>query len=392
MSPPAAAVVNGRGARRARRGHPWVFRDDVVEADAGAGDLVQVLDRGGSFCCWATFSPGPRIALRRVSTGLAAPGPEFWSAALARALALRGDRAGAGPHCARLIHADADGFPGLTVDRYGAHLVYQATTAWADRAAPDLLRQVAGRTGARTVLARNDAAARTLEGLALDVFPVEGRTPDEIEVQEAGLRRFVDPWRGHKTGLHLDQQANHRQAPGWLAGRLLDVFSGEGGFALPLAAASSTVVAVDQASALVDRARRSAEALGVDRRVTFRVENAFDVLSELDRSGARFDGVILDPPPFARRRREIDGALRGYKDLHRRALRLLGPGGRLLSFSCSFAIDAGQFEAAAREGAEEAGATVRVLGRPGPSPDHPEQLLLPESRYLKGLLLEREGG
>lgn len=392
MTPPAAAVVNGRGARRARRGHPWIFRDDVLEVDAQGGDLVQVLDRAGTFCCWATFSPRSRITLRRVSSRPEAPDATHWSGMLENALALRAGRAAPGPHCVRLVHADADGLPGLTVDRYGEHLVFQATTMWAERAGPDLVRSLAQRMSARTVLARNDAAARALEGLPRTVTPVEGRTPEEIEVEEAGVRRFVDPWRGHKTGLYLDQQDNHRLAPEWLSGRVLDVFAAEGGFSLPLAAAGASVVAIEQGAELVERARRSAQSLGLADRIVFRVENAFDVLAELERSGERFDAIILDPPPFARRRGESSGARRGYKDLHRRALRILRPGGRLLSFSCSFAIDAADFETAARDGAEEAATTVRVLGRPGAAPDHPELLQLPESRYLKGLLLARVGG
>ncbi len=391
MTSPAAVVVNGRGARRARRGHPWIYRDDVLEVrgTAAAGDVVAVLERSGKPCCWAAWSPESRIVLRRVSAREAALDDAYWDAAVGRALARRGAAAAAGRDAARLLHADAEGFPGLTVDRYGEHLVVQATTAWADRAAPGLLARIAQRTGTVSALARNDAPARQFDGLAREVVQLTGTTPAEIEVAIGGVRRLVDPWHGHKTGTYLDQQESQRQVATWLHGTVLDLFTAEGGFALPLAADGCTVTAVDQSAPLLERARRSAESNGLSPRVTFMADNAFDVLTRLDRSGARFDGVILDPPPFARRRDETGGALRGYKDLHRRAARLLVPGGRMLTFSCSFAIGPEEFEAIVREGAEEAGVELRVLGRPGPAADHPEVLAFPESRYLKGLLLER---
>lgn len=396
MTPPATAVVNGRGARRARRGHPWVYRDDVLEAAAHNGDVVHVVDRGGQHCCWAAYSERSRIALRRITAAEATPDDAWFERALERALALRGPRAAADAGCVRLLHADADGFPGLVVDRYAGHLVCQATTAWADRAAPALLERLRAATGTTSVLARNDASVREVEGLARGVVPLSGTTPEEVVVEEAGLPRLVDPWHGHKTGLYLDQQENHRQAAAWLGtGRVLDLFAAEGGFALPLAAAGATVMAVDQSRGLLERAERTARiaeergATGASARIELVEGNAFAVLTALDRDAERFDAVVLDPPPFARHRGEAAGAARGYKDLHRRALRLLAPGGRLLSFSCSFAVSDAEFEAIVREAAEEAGAFVRIVGRPGPGPDHPERLDLPESRYLKGLLLER---
>lgn len=274
------------------------------------------------------------------------------------------------------------------MDRYGPHLVLQATTAWADRVAPLCAARLVERTGAASVLARNDAGVRSLERLPREVVQLLGATPAEIEVEEAGVVRFVDPWHGHKTGLYLDQQDNHRAAPGWFSGRVLDLFAGDGGFAVPLAAAGCDVTAVEQSAAVVARGRRAAERAGAGERAVYVEDNAFDVLTSLDKAGERFDAIVLDPPPFARRREEREGALRGYRDLNRRALRSLRPGGRLLTFSCSFAIDDAAFEAIVREAAEEAEVEARVLARPGPAADHPELLALPESRYLKGLLLE----
>ncbi|MDQ7006904.1 MAG: class I SAM-dependent rRNA methyltransferase [Acidobacteriota bacterium] len=387
MKPGAFVMVNGRGARRARRGHPWIFSDDVVRAEAVSGQVVDVRDRGGACLARAVYSSTSRIALRRVAPAGTETGSAFWIERAEAALARR-RQVGLGP-CRRLVHADADGFPGLTVDRYGEGLVFQATTAWADRAAPEIVSFLGRRLGCRWILARNDVDVRRREGLETGVDAVEGMVPDEIVVDEAGQLRIVSPRRGHKTGLYLDQQENHRAASRWIRGRVLDLFCGEGGFALPLAAAGSRVVAVDQARAGLDRADRAALAAGLDRRIEWLEANVFDFLADADRRDRCFDGIVLDPPPFARHRKALAGGLKGLRDLHRRALRRLVPGGRLLTFSCSFAVSQEAFESAVRAGAEEAGVRLAVLGRPGPAPDHPEALEVPESRYLRGLLLER---
>ncbi len=397
MSGPGTAVVSGRGARRARRGHPWIYREDLRSVEAEAGAIVRVVDAAGAPCGWAAFSPGSRIALRIVRRGGAAdetvPAAEFWAARLERALAARGAAAAAGPGCARLLHADADGFPGLTVDRYGAHLVAQRTTAWAERHGAALLERLAARVGAESVLARDDAPGREPEGLPRAVVQLVGTTPAQLEVESGGALRQVDPWHGHKTGLYLDQQDNQRRAPGWFAaGPVLDAFCAEGGFALPLAAAGREVVAIDQSRPGLERALAAAAAAGLEGRIEFVHGNVFDVLAEAEAEGRRWPGIVLDPPPFARRRSAAAGAARGYRDLHRRALRCLAPGGRMATFCCTATVGAEEFEAMVREGAEEAAAALTVLARLGPAADHPERLELPESRYLKGLLLQRDAG
>lgn len=392
MSRPGTATVSGRGARRARRGHPWVYAEDVHQAgDAHPGEILRVLDRDGRFCCWAAWSPRSKIALRRVSRAPGPPDDAFWERRLEAALERRGKQAEAGAGCARLVHADAEGFPGFTADRYGEHLVIQATTVWAGLAAGRLVPLLARKTGCTSALARNDAAVRDLEGLPRITEQMVGLTPPLVVAEEAGFRREIDCWRGHKTGLYLDQQDNHRAAPGWLSGRILDLFAAEGGFAVPLAAAGYTVTAVDQSRPLLERGEKAAGDAGVGKAVEWVEANAFDYLADLERRQDLFDGIVLDPPPFARRRSEVPGAERGYRDLHRRALRCLRPGGRLLTFSCSFTLNAEEFESLVRRGAEEAEVETAVLGRPGPAADHPEVLDLPESRYLKGLLLARLG-
>ena len=373
-----------------RRGHPWIYTDNLVETDASSGELVDVLDRQGVRLGVAAYSASSRIALRRVAGGDVEIGESFWDGRFDAALRRRPGMVGGG--CQRLIHGDADGFPGLVVDRYDSLLVYQATTVWADSFAPEFLRRVAGELGVAAILARNDPPVRTLESLPREVRGIGGDPPQEIEVVEAGVKRFVDPWKGHKTGLYLDQQFNHSKASEWLGGRILDLFCGEGGFAIPLAVRGASIVAVDKNRQGLERGERAAIAAGCDERVEWIEGNVFDYLAYLESEGEKFQGVIVDPPPFARRKGSVPAALKGYRDLHRRVARVLSPGGRILSFSCSFAVGQEGIESAVREGAEEAGRSFRVLARPGQSPDHPEILGLPESRYLVGLLIEESQG
>ncbi|MFN7966449.1 MAG: class I SAM-dependent rRNA methyltransferase [Acidobacteriota bacterium] len=388
----AAAVVDGRGARRARRGHPWIYQDDIAKLAAEPGDLVRVVDRHAVFCCWAIASPASKISLRRVSRVETPPDRAFWTERLRSALARRGTRARAGEGCARLLHAEADGFPGLTVDRYGEHLVLQATTVWADRVQGELAQELLSETGCTTALARSDARGRELEGLPLTVTPLIGEPPVVLDVEEGGALRRVDIYRGHKTGLYLDQQDNHRAACGWLQGRVLDLFCGEGGFALPLALAGCRVIAVDQSRPGLERADAASERNGVSAGIEWIEGDVFDFLADAESNRTTVDAVVLDPPPFARRRAELEGGLRGYRDLHRRALKLLPIGGRMLSFSCSFHASPADFESTVRDAAEEAACSAVILARPGPAEDHPELLELPESRYLKGVLIEKRAG
>ncbi|RMG44516.1 MAG: class I SAM-dependent rRNA methyltransferase [Acidobacteria bacterium] len=385
------AVVDGRGARRGRRGHPWIYRDNVVEVRAAHGDAVRVVDRSGRAVCLAAYSARSKIALRRIGWGEEAPADADGAVdLLLRAARRRGPPPSGG--CRRLVHADADALPGLTLDWYAGHLVAQATTPWADRLLRERGREIAARLGAASLLHRGDAPARALEGLPREVEALVPGTPEVLVAEEGGCERFVAPWTGHKTGLYLDQQENHRAAPSWLGGEVLDLFCGEGGFALPLAAGGARVLAIDRNAEGLERAARAAERAGLAGRVTFRCEEAFDALARLEAEGARFDAIVLDPPPFARRRGERAGGTRGYRDLHRRALRLLRPGGRLLTFCCSFHVSAERFEEAVRAGAEEAAAALEVAGRLEAASDHPVRLELPESRYLKGLHLVRRDG
>jgi 23S rRNA (cytosine1962-C5)-methyltransferase len=362
--------------------HPWIFTDDVVASgSAEHGDLVRVHDTARAFLGIAFFSARSKIALRFVSRSDVAPDRAFWFSRVAEALARRG-REVARWSARRLLFAEGDGVPGLIVDLYGTHLVFQALTVGAERVVPDVLAAIGERLPVDSVLARNDPSVRTLEGLAREVRQVSGQTPAEIVIDEEGVRFAVDPWRGQKTGAFLDQRENRLASRRYAHGRVLDVFAYQGSFALHAATAAVEVTVVDSSSSAMTAARANAERNAATN-LTFVEANAFEDLRLRERRGERFDLVLLDPPAFAKSRGDVPAARRGYKELNLRALRLLAPGGVLMTSSCSYHLDEPAFAGLLREAADDAGVQALVLERRGQAADHPVRLAFPEGRYLK---------
>ena len=391
----SATLPEVRVAPRARRrldgAHPWIFRDDVADdGGAGHGDLVRVRDDRGASRGLAFWSSRSKITLRRVTREDAVPDASFWDARVAAALARRGP-AVARWEARRLLFGESDGVPGLVADLYGTHLVVQALTAGAERVLPDVLPAWRARLPIDSVLLRNDPSVRTLEGLPREVRQLDGTTPELIEVEEGRVVFLVDPWRGQKTGAFLDQREN-RFAAGELArGRALDAFAYHASFALHLAARCTEVVVVDQSKDALERGRRAAARNGRTN-LTFVEAAAFDDLRARERAGERFDLVVLDPPAFAKSRADVPAARRGYREINLRALRLLAPGGMLVTSSCSANLDEAGFEEVLVEAARDAGTTATVLARRGQAADHPVLLGFPESRYLKCFVLGEGGG
>ncbi len=390
MTAPPARLPEVRltrsGVRRFRTLHPWVFKDDVA-ANGGAahGDVVRVVDDSGRPLGAAFWSAHSKISLRRVAFGETVVDAGFWAARVERALARRG---GPGPASGarRLLFGESDGLPGLVADRYGAHLVIQAATAGAERILDHVIEAVRERCALDSVLARNDAQVRGLEGLAREVRQLRGVTPATIEVDEAGVVTAVDPWRGQKTGAFLDQSENRIAARAHARGRVLDAFSYQGSFGLHAARSASEVVVLDASAEALARARANAERNGFGN-MSFVEANAFEDLRERARSGETFDLVLLDPPAFAKSRRDVPAARRGYKEINLRAMRLLADGGVLMTSSCSYNLDEPAFEEILRDAAADAGRGLEVVERRGQSADHPVLLGFPESRYLKCLVL-----
>nr|MBA2563985.1 class I SAM-dependent rRNA methyltransferase [Gemmatimonadota bacterium] len=365
-------------------GHPWIYRSDIAELPGGlhGGEVVQVAGPRSEFLGQALYSSSSLIALRIFSRRPEPADEAFWNARLDAALALRQDLWGDGEgHACRLVFGESDGVPSFVVDRYDRWLVVQTLSQGAERLGPAWLAHLARRIRPAGVLARNDVRVRALEGLPAVVETLQGQVPETIEVAIGPVRLRVDPRRGQKTGAFLDQRENYAAAAAYARGRVLDAFSFQGGFALHAARAADHVEAVEISADAVRRGRENARLNGADH-VTFVEANAFDRLHELDGRGERFDMVILDPPAFAKNRRALEAGLRGYKEINLRAMRILHPGGILVTCSCSHHVDEQLFLDVLRSAAVDAGRACQILERRGQSRDHPVLVTCPETGYL----------
>jgi 23S rRNA (cytosine1962-C5)-methyltransferase len=382
-----SVVIGRRGEDRARAGHPWIYRSDVEEVRASAGDLVQVVGSRGRPLGHALFSDKSEITLRMVAHGADAPSPGFMRDRVAAAIRYR-ESLGLDATAYRLVHGEADRLPSLIVDRYGDYLVVQALSQGIDRRLPEITSALVELVQPAGILARNDPRVRLLEGLEQRVEILHGEVPERIEVREGAVTYQVDLWRGQKTGLFLDQRENREAAQRYARGRLLDAFSYNGGFALALAPRCSAVLAVDISEDAVARIRENAARNGLTN-VEARAMNVFDELRELERRGARFDIIVLDPPAFAKNKAAVGKALSGYKEINLRALKLLEPGGFLVTCSCSYNVSEGMFLEVVAEAAADAGVEVTVVEKRAQGRDHPVLLNVPETYYLKALILRK---
>jgi 23S rRNA (cytosine1962-C5)-methyltransferase len=380
-----------RGRERRARTHPWIFKSDVADAgEVEPGGVVTVVDAAGRFVGRGFFNPRPTLCCRILTWDDEAVDAAFLARRVGRALQARA-RDGAVLEVGRLVWSEADGLPGFVADRYGPVLVVQCLTLGMARVRDDLVAALRSRLGEVPVFSTDDTVVAGLEGFEPAARWVDRAGPEEVVVDEGGVGLAVRPGAGHKTGVYLDQADNRRRIAGVAgAGDVLDVFAYTAGFAChALRAGARRAVCVESSPEAVAGARRNLELNGVADRAEVRAVNAFDELRRLDRDRARFGLIVLDPPPFARSRTALPDALRGYKEINLRAMRLLERGGRLATFSCSHPVDETTFEATCREAATDAGLRLRILERLGQAPDHPTVLTVPETRYLKGLLLER---
>ncbi len=386
ISTPGAgdASVSARGADRWNAGHPWIYRSDVIDAPDTAG-IVRVHDGRGRFLGQALCSPRSEIRLRLLERSSRPIDASWW---VERLSSCRARREGIDANAWRAVHAEGDGLPALVVDRYDRWLVVQVLSAALDPhqgTIVDALREVFDPEG---ILLRHDAPARRLEGLSQDVELGWGTVPERIEVHEGPVRWYAAPWTGQKTGGFLDQREN-RLLAGTLVphgGTALDCFAYHGSFALHLAGRASAVTALDVSAEALARGEEHAALNRLDQ-VEFVQGDAFDVLPEWGRAGRSFDVVVVDPPAFAKARAQVTRALRGYHEINRRAIRLVAPGGWLLTASCSFHVRRPEFFDMLTRAAADAGRRCSlhaVLGQPR---DHPEVLTIPETGYLKGAVL-----
>jgi 23S rRNA (cytosine1962-C5)-methyltransferase len=381
--------VTPKGAARAHGRHPWIYKSDLakVPATVDNGAIVRVVDPRGRALGRAAWSARSQIALRFVRWDDADVDAAFWEERLDAALARR-ERAGMTGPARRLVFSEADEWPGFVVDRYGEHLAVQTLTPAAERLAPEWIRLLVERLAPKSIVARNDVRVRRLEGLAMETVVWHGERPEPFEVRIGDRDFVVDLVAGQKTGAFLDQQENYRAAARWTAGagRALDVFAGEGGFALHLAPAVEHVDAIESSEPAVARGRANAERNGIEN-IVWTVANAFDRLHALDAEGARYEAVVLDPPAFAKNRNALPAALRGYKEINLRAIKILAPGGILVTCSCSYHLSRERLVEVVADAARDAGRTVELLEIRTQAPDHPILLNVPETEYLKCLVL-----
>jgi 23S rRNA (cytosine1962-C5)-methyltransferase len=380
-------LVSRKGAARIERGHPWIFRVDVSAPPAvEPGALVRVVTQRGEPLGVALYSNRSEIALRLLTHAPTLP-EGFVRERVGEALRWRGIVAsGAGAY--RLVHGEGDGLPALIVDRYGEYLVVQTLCQGMERLKDEIVRVLVELCRPQGILERNDPRVRQLEGLESRVSLLHGEVPEMVEVDEGGLHLAVDLWKGQKTGLFLDQRENHQAARGYARGRVLDAFSYQGGFALAAASVADEVVAIDVSGEALAHLRRNAERNGLNR-LTLHEANVFDLLREMEARGERFDAVILDPPAFAKSRDAVPKAQRGYKEINLRAMKLLNPGGCLITCSCSYHIHEPDLEAILAAAALDAGATFTIVEKRSQARDHPVVLGVPETRYLKCFVLRK---
>ncbi|HKG96049.1 MAG TPA: class I SAM-dependent rRNA methyltransferase [Gemmatimonadaceae bacterium] len=383
----STATVTQKGARRLALGHPWVYRSDVAHPPENGAGEVAVTDVRGDPLGRALWSPRSEISLRLLDRDPKARiDVAWWRERLRRAIRRR-DPIAEHATAFRLVHGEGDGCPSLIVDRYDRWLVVQLSSAGVERFRAEIVAALLELTGAEGILARNDVPLREREGLPRETVLLHGEVPREIEVREHGIRYLAAPWTGQKTGAFLDQRENRASVAAVARGRALDCFSYHGSFALHLALRADHVTALDSSAAALARARENA-ALNGFAHVDFVEANAFDYLREREREGARFDTIVLDPPAFAKSRAALPGALRGYKEINLRGMRLLSPGGLLYTASCSFHLTKPLFLEMLQAAAADSGRRVALRELRGQPLDHPELLTVPETGYIKGALLE----
>jgi len=417
----SSVTLSPRGEQRLRSGHPWIYRADVIDVDAQAGEIVQVLGvgkgppkgghydrppkgghydrppKGGHYdrpakggphlLGYALFSDQSQIPIRMLTRGEAPADEGLIRARISAAIMMREDL-GLEATAYRLVHGEADLLPSLIVDRYGDYLVVQALSQGMDRLTPVIVNHLVETLNPKGILARNDPKVRALEGLPQAVEVLHGEIPDSVVVHEGPVEYDVDLRRGQKTGLFLDQRENRDAAARYAGGRLLDCFSYHGGFALRLASQCPDTEALDVSADAVARIKANAIRNGVPH-IAAREVNVFDELRRLEKAGAQYDTIVLDPPAFAKNKASVPNAVAGYKEINLRAMRLLSPGGHLITCSCSYNVNEALFGDVIHEASADSRVPMAIVEKRMQGRDHPVLVGVPETYYLKCFILRR---
>ena len=386
MSQPTV-TISARGEQRVRAGHPWIYRADVVDVSATAGDIVEVIGPRRRRIGDALFSDRSQISIRMLTVGDVAADQTLLRARLERAIRFR-ESLHLDATAYRLVHGEADLLPSLVVDRYDEYLVVQTLSQGMDRLLPAITAMLVELLAAKGILARNDPRVRALEGLPQSIDVVHGDVPDAVVVKEGPVEYDVDLRKGQKTGLFLDQRENREAAARYARGRLLDCFSYNGGFALRLARTCPEAEALDISADAVARIRANAIRNAVPH-LQAREVNVFDELRRLERAGARYDIIVLDPPAFAKNKASIPNAMAGYKEINLRAMRLLHPGGYLVTCSCSYNVNEEMFGSVIHDASIDSHTHMTIVEKRMQGRDHPVLVGVPETYYLKCFILRR---
>ncbi len=378
--------ITQRGVDRIRSGHVWIYRTDVADvSDAGPGAIVRVVDRRKRYWGQALYSSKSQIALR-VLTRERRPFDRAFLAERIRAAAAFRNEVVKGAQAYRLVAAEGDQLPSLIIDRYANCFVLQTLNQGSEHLKTSVVEILQEQFAPSAILERNDAAVRALEGLPEQKGVLAGEPVSEVVVEENGVKICYDLMGGQKTGGFLDQRENRAAAKKYARGRLLDCFTYTGGFAVTLASQCESVLGVEISAEALQLARRNQELNSLSN-IEWKEANAFDFLKAADMSGERFDTIVLDPPPFARQKSNLESALRGHKELNLRALKMLNSGGYLITCACSFHVSEADLLEAVASAQLDAHRTVMVVERRTQARDHPILLTVPETHYLKCLIL-----
>lgn len=378
------AIVNQKGADRVRQGHLWIYRSDVIAVEAEGGSVVAVKDKRGNFVGQALFSDASQIALRFLTQSNEEIDRDWWRNRIRAAASRR--HIAPDTNAYRLIYSEGDLLPSLIVDAYADVLAMQTLSQGTDAVKSMLTEILVEEFNPRTVIERNDVRVRELEGLRLINGVVYGNAPAELEILQHGLRFVVEPLGGQKTGSFLDQRENRLAARAAAqttnARRALDCFTFNGAFALHLASVCDKVTGIDISADAVSAGYRNAKLNEIEN-VDFIEANVFDVLREMEAAGDRFDVIVLDPPAFAKNRASLKAAIRGYKEINLRALKLLNPSGVLITCTCSYHVSEELFLEILAQAAIDAHRRVQVMEKRTQASDHPVLVGVPETYYLK---------
>ncbi len=379
--------INRKGANRIASGHPWIFSSDVLDrGEAGAGEAVLVVDPGNAVLGTAHYSGASQISLRMLSDRKEIIDRAFFHRRIMEADAYR-KRVVADSDAYRLVHGEGDQLPGLVIDRYGDYFTVQTLDQGMDRAKAEIVSCLEELFAPHGIAERNDVAVRKREALLLESGVLAGVVPEMVAVELNGLKLHADLLHGQKTGIFLDQRENYLATARYARGRALDCFTSSGGFALHMAARCESVEAVDSSETALRAARLNCDANGIGN-VELLEADVFELLAGHASARRHFDIVVLDPPAFAKARQSLEAAVRGYREINRRALELLTTGGILVTCSCSHHLSEAALLEIVASASLDTGKKLRVVERRMQSQDHPVLLTVPETLYLKCLILE----